>query len=167
MQCKLVKALCYKPEGRRFDFRSRIFFYFTIASNLTIALRLTQPLTQMNTSNIPGRVNRCRRMRLTNSTPSVSRLSRTGANLDVSKSYRPPRPVTRIALLLYSAIHIYLKKLALTSPTSGGHSVGRVRLQTKATELVSSFPALSGARSSFSRLNIMLTELRNTLYIRR
>jgi len=29
---------------------------------------------------------------------------------------------------------LYPQKLALTSPTGGGHSVGIVRLQTKATE---------------------------------
>jgi hypothetical protein len=32
---------------------------------------------------------------------------------------------------------LYLQKLALTSPTSGGRSVGIVRSRTKATELVS------------------------------
>ena len=31
--------------------------------------------------------------------------------------------------------HFYLKKLALTSPTSGGRSVGKVRLRTKTTEI--------------------------------
>jgi len=30
---------------------------------------------------------------------------------------------------------LYPQKLALTSPTGGGHSVGIVRLRTKATEL--------------------------------
>jgi hypothetical protein len=34
---------------------------------------------------------------------------------------------------LYS---LYTQKLALTSPTIGGHSVGIVRLRTKATELL-------------------------------
>ena len=40
---------------------------------------------------------------------------------------------------------LYSKKLALTSPTGGGRSVGIVRVRTKATEfcfiLVSSLPA--------------------------
>jgi hypothetical protein len=31
---------------------------------------------------------------------------------------------------------LYPQKLALTSPTSGGHSVGTVRSRTKATELM-------------------------------
>jgi hypothetical protein len=33
------------------------------------------------------------------------------------------------------ATPLYLQKLALNSPTSGGHSVGIVRSQTQATEL--------------------------------
>jgi len=47
---------------------------------------------------------------------------------------------------------LYLQKLALTSPTGGGRSVGVVRVRTKATE--------------FYTLKVMLnhyTELRNTL----
>jgi hypothetical protein len=35
----------------------------------------------------------------------------------------------------YHATPLYPQKLALTSPTSGGRSVGKVRSRTKATEL--------------------------------
>jgi hypothetical protein len=51
----LVEALCYKPEGRRFESRMRwIFFNLLNPSRRTMALESIQPLTEMSTRNLPG-----------------------------------------------------------------------------------------------------------------
>jgi hypothetical protein len=68
-----------------------------------MALRgLTQPLTEMSTRKCFWGAERGRRIRPTISQPSVSRMSRQCGILNISQPYRPPRPVTGIALLLFN-----------------------------------------------------------------
>jgi hypothetical protein len=50
---QLVEALSYKPEGRGFDSRW-CYWNFGIPSSRTLALGLTQPLTEMSTGIFPG-----------------------------------------------------------------------------------------------------------------
>jgi hypothetical protein len=68
-------------------------------SGRTMASVLTQPLTEMNTRNLPG-VKGGQHIRLTSSLPYVSRLSKKCGSVDVSKPYGPSWPVTGIASLI-------------------------------------------------------------------
>jgi hypothetical protein len=99
----MVEALCYKLEGRGFETRcanwiSSIYLIFWRQYDL----RFSQPLTGLSTRNkieiCFWGVERGRCARPTISSPSVSRLSIQWVILNISQPYRPPRPVTGIAL---------------------------------------------------------------------
>jgi hypothetical protein len=76
-------------------------------SSHTMAMGLTQPLTGISTRNLLGGVKAFRCIRLTAPVPSVSWLSRKCGSLDISQLYRPPWPVTGIALPYYTCCEIY------------------------------------------------------------
>jgi hypothetical protein len=69
-----------------------------------MAVGLTQSLTEMGTSECFWGVQRGRRVRLTTSLQSVSLLSRQCRILNISKTFRFPQPVTRLAITKYVAL---------------------------------------------------------------
>jgi hypothetical protein len=132
----------------RFPMRSLNVYNLPNPSDRTMAQEFPQPATELSTRKSFWVVKRGRRVRLTTSPPSVRRLSKKYGTHNISQSYRFPWAVTGLALLFnflnfmfreygrrdpsrWPHGTLYLQKLAITSPTSGGRSVGIVRSQTE------------------------------------
>jgi hypothetical protein len=101
---QMVEALCYKPEGRGFE---PLWSHWILLFQYTQSFR---PHHGPGVYSVPNRneyqktflgAKGDRRVRQTTYLPSESRLSRKCRIVDISQTYRPPRPVTGIALLYF------------------------------------------------------------------
>jgi hypothetical protein len=170
----LCATTCRKVAGSIPD-KGTGFFNWSNPSSCTMTLGSTQPLTEMSTGIFLG-VKNGRRVRLTTSPPSVSRLSRKCGSLNVSQSYGPPRPVTGIALSVtphvpspllltgIGALSLRLKRPEL----EGNHSVSS-STEGKSAWFFNTPPCVSRTDNSASYLpnHVPISQVRTATMLKR
>jgi hypothetical protein len=100
----VVKALCYKPEGREFETR---WIHQIIPTALCPGVYSASNRNEYQKQKNPVSGSRAWpvRKRLTTLPPSVSRLSRQCGVLNISQRHRSAQPVTEVALLLLFTLY--------------------------------------------------------------